>query len=105
MPSIGPICDDRAIAETRFLSVYSRGMESKDRPPIMAIRVQEACRTISIGRTKLYELINAGDLDVVKVGRATLITMSSLQRLIENNEPASAIPSLPFATIRHVVGE
>ena len=57
-------------------------MDANNRPPLMAIRVPEACRTINIGRTKLYELIHAGDLDVVKVGRATLITVSSLRRLI-----------------------
>ena len=38
---------------------------------------------IGIGRTKLYELIHAGDLEAVKLGRATLITVSSLRRLIE----------------------
>ena len=38
---------------------------------------------IGIGRTKLYELISTGDLETIKIGRATLITMRSLRKLIE----------------------
>jgi hypothetical protein len=37
---------------------------------------------IGLGRTKLYELIKAGDLETVKIGRATLITMRSLSDLV-----------------------
>ena len=54
-----------------------------DPAPLLAVRVGEASRMIGIGRTKLYELIKAGDLETVKIGRATLITMSSLRQLIE----------------------
>lgn len=59
-----------------------RSMKLADPLPLLAIRVPEACRMIGIGRTKLYELIRAGDLETVKLGRATLITVSSLRRLI-----------------------
>ena len=59
-----------------------RSMKFADPLPLLVIRVPEACHMISIGRTKLYELIRAGDLEPVKLGRATLITVSSLQRLI-----------------------
>ena len=31
---------------------------------------REACRTTGIGRSKLYELIQAGDLPTLKVGRS-----------------------------------
>lgn len=55
----------------------------KDSYPVLAVRPRDASRMIGIGRTKLYELIKSGDLGTVKVGRATLITVSSLQRLID----------------------
>ena len=58
-------------------------MATIDPAPLLAVRVGEASRVIGIGRTKLYELINAGDLETVKIGRATLVTMRSLRRLIE----------------------
>ncbi|MEO6248915.1 MAG: helix-turn-helix domain-containing protein [Sphingomicrobium sp.] len=50
---------------------------------LLSVRVGEASRMIGIGRTKLYELIKAGDVETVKIGRATLITMRSLRGLIE----------------------
>lgn len=54
-----------------------------DPAPLLSVRVGDASRMIGIGRTKLYELIKAGDLEKVKIGRATLVTMRSLRRLIE----------------------
>jgi len=38
-----------------------------------------------IGRSKLYELIAAGVVDVVKIGASTLITVASLRRLIRKS--------------------
>lgn len=49
----------------------------------LAVRVPVAMQMIGVGRTTLYRLIASGDLRTVKLGRATLITMSSLRRLVE----------------------
>lgn len=43
----------------------------------IARTVKEFCRSYGIGKTKLYELIGQGHLDVVKVGRRTLILEDS----------------------------
>lgn len=44
----------------------------------------EGARAASgLGRTKLYELIGEGRLEIVKVGRRTLIKTASLRRLLE----------------------
>lgn len=37
---------------------------------------------IGVGRTKLYELIAAGDVEAVKLGKSTRIVTASLHRLI-----------------------
>ena len=58
-------------------------MATIDPAPLLSVRVGEASRMIGIGRTKLYELISTGDLETIKIGRATLITMRSLRKLIE----------------------
>jgi excisionase family DNA binding protein len=63
---------------------YSYGMATNDPAPLLSVRVGEASRMIGIGRTKIYELIKAGDLEKVKIGRATLVTIRSLRRLIEH---------------------
>lgn len=49
----------------------------------LAFSRREACDTLSIGPTKLHELINAGSLDTFKIGRKTLVKGDSLRRLIE----------------------
>ena len=49
----------------------------------LTVRIPVAVKLTGIGRSKLYKLIRAGELDVVKVGTATLVTMTSLRRLAE----------------------
>ena len=44
----------------------------------ICVRINDAARIIGIGRTKLYELIAAGELETVKFGKATRITTASL---------------------------
>jgi excisionase family DNA binding protein len=49
----------------------------------LAVRIREACRLTGIGRSKLYELIGAGEIRIVKVGTITLIPVQSLQNFLE----------------------
>ncbi len=49
----------------------------------LTVRIPVAIRLTGIGRSKLYELIKAGELQTVKIGTATLVTMASLRKLIE----------------------
>jgi excisionase family DNA binding protein len=52
-------------------------------PAPLCVRINVAAKMIGIGRTKLYELIGNGEVDVVKVGKATLVTTASLNAMIE----------------------
>lgn len=64
---------------------------SKSQPPSsqlatlepLAVRIPVAIQLIGVRRSTVYALIKAGELRTVKLGRATLITMSSLRRLVE----------------------
>ena len=49
----------------------------------LAVRVREACRLTGIGRSKLYELIAAGEIRIIKVGSITLIPLAGLQQFLE----------------------
>jgi len=49
----------------------------------LCVRVNDAARMIGIGRTKLYELISSGELETVKIGKATRVTTASLYKLVE----------------------
>ena len=51
----------------------------------ISVRIPTAVRMTGIGRSKLYELIKEGAIDVVKIGSATLIPVASLHRLLERN--------------------
>lgn len=49
----------------------------------LTVRVREACRLTGIGRSKLYELIAAGEIEVIKVGTITLVPVSSLTSFLQ----------------------
>jgi excisionase family DNA binding protein len=49
----------------------------------ICVKVNDAARMIGVGRTKLYELIAAGEVDVVKLGKSTRVTTASLRELIQ----------------------
>lgn len=49
----------------------------------ITVRIPVAIQLTGIGRSKLYELIKAGDIETVKIGTATLVKVASLRRLVE----------------------
>lgn len=49
----------------------------------LTVRIPAAIRMTGIGRSKLYELIQSGDIEIVKIGSATLIPVESLRQLID----------------------
>jgi excisionase family DNA binding protein len=51
----------------------------------ITVRIPEACRLTGIGRSKLYELIAAREINVVKVGTMTLVPVASLIEFIRRN--------------------
>lgn len=48
----------------------------------ITVTVAGAKKAIGIGHTKLYELINDGTLQTVKIGRRTLIRTDSIRALV-----------------------
>ena len=57
-------------------------------PDPICVRVNEAARMIGVGRTKLYELIAAGEVETVKLGKATRITTASMHDLVRRQRGA-----------------
>ncbi|MGE4304728.1 MAG: helix-turn-helix domain-containing protein [Novosphingobium sp.] len=58
-------------------------MKSSNSIEPLAYSPDDACRALSIGKTHLYSLIKAGRLETRKIGRRTLIPVSSVRALIE----------------------
>lgn len=48
----------------------------------IATSVSGAAKALSLGRTSIYELINNGKLETVKLGRRRLIKTASIRALI-----------------------
>ena len=49
----------------------------------LAYSISEACRVSSLGRTRIYQLIKEGQLEVRKIGKRTIIPAASLRALID----------------------
>lgn len=59
--------------------MIERAWEKKLEP--LTVRISTAVRLTGLSRSRIYELIQSGDLDTVKVGRCTLVQFSSLKAL------------------------
>jgi excisionase family DNA binding protein len=55
----------------------------------ITVRIPEAADLLGVGRTKIYALINAGEIEAVKVGGSTLVVVRSIQALVERQRVAS----------------
>ena len=49
----------------------------------LCVMVDRAMRMLDIGKTKLYELIAAGELETIHIGRGTLVLRASIEALVE----------------------
>lgn len=54
----------------------------------LLVTVTDACAILGIGITTLYDLMNEGKLERIKIGRSTRIKMSSIRAFI--GEPCGA---------------
>ena len=60
--------------------MIERPWETKLEP--LTVRISTAVRITGLSRSRIYELIQSGDLETVKVGRATLVQFQSLKSLV-----------------------
>ena len=57
----------------------------------MLYSIRDTMKTLSVGRTSVYNLIKAGRLETVKLGSRTLVKMSSIHALVEAGEVAQEL--------------
>ena len=77
--------DDQSGAPEQLSLPYRQVRRVRDVGDVapLAVRVSQAARMVGLGRSKFYELIAAGDVETVKIGRCTLVPIESLHDLIE----------------------
>jgi hypothetical protein len=67
--------------------MIERPWEQKIEP--LTVRISTAVRITGLSRSRIYELIQSGDIDTVKVGRCTLVLFASLKALTSGSDQAS----------------
>lgn len=55
----------------------------------LALRIEDACRAIGIGRTSLYKLIGESKIKTVTLAGRVLILRSEIDRLLSEAQAAS----------------
>jgi excisionase family DNA binding protein len=63
----------------------------------LAISVNHAAKALGVGRSSIYGLMKEGRIEAFKVGRRTLLTTASINRLAsgEGLRPAGEAPANP----------
>jgi hypothetical protein len=56
-----------------------------DHAPPLVVRPAQACAMLSIGMTRCYELMNAGELKSFKDGKSRKITVASIKAYIDRH--------------------
>lgn len=51
----------------------------------LTVPISVFCQMVGIGRSTAFNLVRRGEIDVVRIGRKTLITTDSIQRLLDRN--------------------
>jgi excisionase family DNA binding protein len=49
-----------------------------DRPVRILYQLEEAAELLGVGRSTIYELVKRGELDLVKIGRRSLVSAEQL---------------------------
>ena len=70
-------------------------------PPSLLVQVPVAARMLGIGRTKVYELVNDGELELVHIGCRALVPVDSVQSFSDRlrARTAAALTSDPFGDV------
>jgi hypothetical protein len=79
---------DAAIARTVIFSTEGRMHQIPHK--LITASVVNFCEMSGLGRSKVYELLDAGDLASIKIGKRRLIVLDSYHKLIERQRAAGA---------------
>lgn len=50
---------------------------------IVTASISDTAKSLGVGKTKVYQLIHAGRLDIIKIGRRTLVRAESIRALAD----------------------
>ena len=57
---------------------------------VLLLTMVDAARVLSIGRTTMYELVNAGEIKVVHIGRSARVPVAAVEEFVERQRRGGA---------------
>jgi excisionase family DNA binding protein len=84
------------------------GRDDRDDPagrPVVApmlLTIPEAARVLSVGRTTMYALIDAGAIEVVHIGRCIRVPIEAIRLFVEERRAESRGATVPVRVERLV---
>jgi len=73
------------MAALRFIAVAFN--PTKENAMQLSLSIEEVSASTGLGKTKLYELINTGELKARKIGKRTLVLKSDLEEFLNSLQP------------------
>ena len=61
----------------------------------LLLTIRDAARVLSVGRTTMYELIGAGAIEVVHIGRSARVPVRALEVFVERQLPGTVTGTSP----------
>jgi excisionase family DNA binding protein len=63
-------------------AIESDGVEMRPHRQVWLVTLPEAARLLGVSRSKLYELVAAGELPTVRIGRSRRIAVADLEEFV-----------------------
>ena len=57
---------------------------------VLLLTIVDAARVLSVGRTTMYELVGAGEIEVVHIGRSARVPVAALEQFVERRRAGGA---------------
>ena len=55
-------------------------------PEAITVRIPTALRMLGLSRSKFYQMMHDGEIETIKVGRATLVVVASLHHFVATRQ-------------------
>ena len=76
------------------------GMQTSPTPVRLLLTIRETADALGLGRSTVYELITAGELDVVRIGRSARIPTASLEEFVQRHRSQRTSAPAPSSSVR-----
>jgi len=57
---------------------------------VLLLTMVDAARVLSVGRTTMYELVGAGEIEVVHIGRSARVPVAAVEEFVERRRRRGA---------------